>query len=302
MPDLDIRTLALATGMILVVISLNLAYFRYTSDSMHGVGSWALATFAGAVGLWMLSLRGLWPDWLTVIVANMLLGLFAAKIYQGLRRFLGRPPRIWVTIVLVVGLGLGQVLFTYVHPSINARIILISLYFFGISLGCARLLARATFDQAPHNRLLLISFGALALVHATRVVYTLTAASEPTSFMTAGPFHALVILIDSALHCLVSIGLVFMCVRRMEVAMRRANAELRQLGGLLPICASCKRIRDDRGYWHQVEQYIQTHSEAEFTHGICPECMRRLYPDAAASILGPEITRDFARPEASPQP
>ncbi|MCA1905288.1 MAG: hypothetical protein LDL11_01705 [Desulfarculus sp.] len=302
MSTLDIRTLALATSMILMVLSLHLAYFRYTSDSLHGVGSWALGNFAGAVGLWLLSQRHFWPDWLTVVAANMLLGLFAAKIYQGLRRFLGRPPRVWVTMVLVAGLGVGQVLFTYAHPSVNARIVLISLYFCGIALGCVRLLARATFDQAPHNRLLLISFGVLALVHATRVVFTLTAGAEPTSFMTAGPFHAMVILIDSALHCLVNIGLVFMCVRRMEAAVRRANAELRQLSGLLPICANCKRIRDDRGYWHQVEQYIQTHSEAEFTHGICPECMRRLYPNAADSILGPEIVRDLARPESSPQP
>ncbi len=49
-------------------------------------------------------------------------------------------------------------------------------------------------------------------------------------------------------------------------------------GGLLPICASCKRIRDDKGYWNQIETYIRAHSEAEFSHGICPACSRKLYP------------------------
>jgi len=49
----------------------------------------------------------------------------------------------------------------------------------------------------------------------------------------------------------------------------------------LPICASCKKIRDDKGYWNQIEAYIGDHSETEFTHTICPECMKKLYPDFA---------------------
>ena len=58
-----------------------------------------------------------------------------------------------------------------------------------------------------------------------------------------------------------------------------ALAQIKKLSGLLPICASCKEIRDDEGYWNQVEVYIRDHSEAEFTHSICPDCMKKLYPD-----------------------
>ncbi len=54
-----------------------------------------------------------------------------------------------------------------------------------------------------------------------------------------------------------------------------------ELEGLIPICASCKKIRDDKGYWNRVEMYIEAHSEAEFTHYICPECIERLYPTLA---------------------
>jgi PAS domain S-box-containing protein len=56
-------------------------------------------------------------------------------------------------------------------------------------------------------------------------------------------------------------------------------AKVKQLSGMLPICSSCKKIRNDKGYWSQVEVYIRDNSEAEFTHGICPECMKKLYPD-----------------------
>jgi hypothetical protein len=58
-----------------------------------------------------------------------------------------------------------------------------------------------------------------------------------------------------------------------------ALSKVRTLSGLLPICASCKKIRDDRGYWNQIESYIRKHSKAEFSHGICPECAKKLYPD-----------------------
>jgi PAS domain S-box-containing protein len=65
-----------------------------------------------------------------------------------------------------------------------------------------------------------------------------------------------------------------------------ALANVKALSGLLPICASCKKIRDDKGYWSQVESYIQQHSEATFTHGICPDCIKKLYPDLVKNNLG----------------
>jgi len=58
-----------------------------------------------------------------------------------------------------------------------------------------------------------------------------------------------------------------------------ALAQVKTLSGLLPICSACKKIRDDQGYWQQVETYIKKHSDADFTHGICPDCVKRLYPE-----------------------
>jgi hypothetical protein len=64
-------------------------------------------------------------------------------------------------------------------------------------------------------------------------------------------------------------------IEKLKVSMENVKA----LSGLLPICAHCKHIRDDEGYWHQVEVYIRDRTEAEFSHGICPKCMKELYPD-----------------------
>ena len=63
---------------------------------------------------------------------------------------------------------------------------------------------------------------------------------------------------------------------------------VRTLSGMLPICASCKKIRDDRGYWNRIEAYIEKHSEAEFSHGICPECARKLYPEYFDEVESPQ--------------
>lgn len=61
--------------------------------------------------------------------------------------------------------------------------------------------------------------------------------------------------------------------------LEEALGEVEQLSGLLPICCSCKKIRDDKGYWQVLEKYISEHSQAQFTHGICQECAEKLYPE-----------------------
>ncbi len=75
------------------------------------------------------------------------------------------------------------------------------------------------------------------------------------------------------------------CRKTRESELRRSNQELQQalrevkvLKGLVPICASCKKIRNDQGFWQQLEEYIQQHSEAEFSHGLCTPCIKKHYP------------------------
>jgi len=64
---------------------------------------------------------------------------------------------------------------------------------------------------------------------------------------------------------------------KMIVELQKALSEIKTLSGLLPICASCKKIRDDKGYWNKIEGYIQKHSDAQFSHGMCPECSDEIY-------------------------
>jgi hypothetical protein len=127
--------------------------------------------------------------------------------------------------------------------------------------------------------------------------------SIPMEILSRLQRHRAVLLLSShavlALVGLVIIALGYQGLRRSEAAraeasqqrekllaeLQQALSEVKTLSGILPICASCKRVRDDKGYWNQVESYIQKHSQAAFSHGICPECCRKLYPDYADDIL-----------------
>lgn len=118
--------------------------------------------------------------------------------------------------------------------------------------------------------------------------------------------YSLVILVSSLgflVTLLLILGAYSKKIRQHRALLERANNELarinrelqermnevKALSGLLPICAQCKKIRDDAGYWTQLEGYISEHSEATFSHGICPDCTELLYPELIETRQGKEV-------------
>ncbi len=114
--------------------------------------------------------------------------------------------------------------------------------------------------------------------HATVSILERAKLSEPFGYVVK-PFK------DRELQAVIEMALYRAAMekqlRESNERLKSALAEVRYLSGLLPICARCKKIRDDKGYWHQVEMYIQERSDAKFSHSICPDCARKLYPDIA---------------------
>ena len=72
---------------------------------------------------------------------------------------------------------------------------------------------------------------------------------------------------------------------RLVASLQQALADVKTLSGLLPICSYCKKIRDDGNFWHNVESYMTEHSEITFSHGMCPDCMRKHHPEFADEVL-----------------
>ena len=82
--------------------------------------------------------------------------------------------------------------------------------------------------------------------------------------------------------------------KRLIAQLEEALSKVKTLSGLLPICSGCNKIRDDHGYWSQVEGYIQEHTDAQFTHGLCPDCIRKYFPETEAE--NPPPTSSINKP------
>lgn len=74
--------------------------------------------------------------------------------------------------------------------------------------------------------------------------------------------------------------------QRLMMELKQANEQIKTLSGIIPICSHCKNIRNDAGYWQAVEKYVTEHSGAMFSHGICPDCIKKYYSELADDILG----------------
>jgi hypothetical protein len=108
------------------------------------------------------------------------------------------------------------------------------------------------------------------------------------AFFYVSEYAYLVVIVTMAYALLGRFVDLHVSVARLNASLERrvleALADIKVLRGLIPICAACKKIRDDQGFWTQIEQYLTEHSEARLSHGICPDCARRLYPDLVERI------------------
>lgn len=109
----------------------------------------------------------------------------------------------------------------------------------------------------------------LSLVVSTTVIYAILATILQSYKSEKKQAEAVNLLLSEKMRLL----------NQTNADLQKAMAEIKTLTGMLPICAACKKIRDDQGYWNQIESYISEHSDAAFSHSICPACARKLYPE-----------------------
>lgn len=144
----------------------------------------------------------------------------------------------------------------------------------------------------------LLSIG-IATMAARQLITCITLLSAPAPLRGVDFTYEVIGVIGSAmmLSGVILIKPMFLAVRNAEAEQRslaknlqEALSNIKVLKEMLPICANCKKIRDDDGFWQNVESYISKHSDTKFSHGICPDCVRRLYPEFSDRILDPGHT------------
>jgi hypothetical protein len=276
----DIRTLMFFNGFTAFVMFICMAHVVMRRRTSPGFNLWTWAAFLSSVGFVLYSLRSILPDSLTIITANMLVVLAGILICRGLVKFCGRPQANWLDLAVLAAMALDVFYFTLWRPDTQLRISIFSVIL-GLLYLRAFFLAIGPVGRllGERNVILGVSLGLVALWCLARSVTTWLWDDQLVSIMSAGPYHRATFLAMIAGHITMMVGLISINSSRLEKDLTSALHEIKTLRGIIPICTTCKKIRDDQGYWQQVESYVRARTDAEFTHSICPDCLKILYPE-----------------------
>jgi hypothetical protein len=269
-----------------------LLYYRNNQKTYPGFGFWVVASFVVAFGYMSILLRLMMPVWISILLTNGGFTLAGVLRLDGISRFTNERgcKRIWYVIPLIVMAGCTY--FYFVKDSMILRNLILST---GISVIVIMTIVELFRNVTSSKKKIYLaicffygSYGVLIMLRALMWFF------DPSGeFFQAGIIHAFYFLIISVFEA--GLGIIFLMMnnQRLELdwveskrivqntltKLEKTMSELKILSGLIPICSYCKNIRDDNDSWHQMEKYIREHSDAEFSHGICPECEKRVYED-----------------------
>ena len=283
---LDLKTLFVTLAVITTFVGLALFFYGKNSKTYPGFHLWAIGTFFAAISYIAMLLRGgAIPVWASILIVNgaaVLAGLFRL---DGVTRFLrGKSlARMYYASFPVAVLFAGY--FHFIRDSVIIRTAALAGWACLFTWAIAALFIRS---ESAGTRLLNYTAGGINIAYGLSMLVrtVLNAQNGGSAILESNAPNA--VFFSSVIVYEIWLGQLIMMMnsRRMEQELKlneeelrlnvdrlgKAMSEVKVLKGLLPICATCKKIRDDRGYWKQLEWYIDEHSEATFTHGICPEC------------------------------
>lgn len=233
-----------------------------------GPGYWAISLIFNSIGFFLWS--GVVPvtPWKYYLAGEIFhISGFILFIY-GAYRFAGNSYRAWNLIFLAGWLIIWAVsLVTRNHDPFVAGIVLKGLR--AVLFIITGVILLKNMPESRHRGRKLAGFSLIAWG-----IYIVIFA-----FINAGSMANLAYGFLIGFHVLALFGMIAMIVERISVRAEESETMAKRLEGLLPICSYCKKIRDEDNTWHSVEVYIRKHSEAVFSHGICPDCLRKHYKD-----------------------
>jgi uncharacterized membrane protein YhdT len=278
---LDLRTTILVSVVIYIACTvLVIQLWRQNRTRFTGLGYLAINYSLQSIGLVALVARGALPEGISVLFTNLLISLGVVYGYYGLSLFAGKPQKLGMWFVLIAAFMLAQGYWYYVAPDIMWRKINASMILVVTGLLTAFFLLRIVEDPVRNfTKVAAWAYLAYTIFFVMRIILVFYEKNHAGGFFDSGSIESLLALFYPAMFVVLTYALSLMINRRLSWEAEQANAQVKVLSGLLPICAHCKKVRDDKGYWSQIETYISMHSEADFSHGYCPECEQKVYSD-----------------------
>lgn len=276
----DIKTLSFITSIVSISTFIVMLFIAKKQKIYPGFIDWTLANFFNSLGMVLMALRHVLPDFISVIIANNLILFYFIFIARGLQRFAGGSQYLWFDIIIPLLLTTSFLVYTYLFPNVNARIIIISALIFLISCRICYIVWIGIFNVFQKRQIFLFTaFLVFGGWHIARLILTIILENQIEDFMEAGTLQGLVFINMISSNIIQSMLLINVNSQRLEKDLYTSQKEIKTLSGLLPICSNCKKIRNESNSWDQIENYISQHSEALLTHSICPDCVKKLYPD-----------------------
>lgn len=285
---LDLRTIILVSCIVYFSCTLLvLQLWRQNRRNFDGLGLLSLCYVFQTLGLFVLVVRGLIPEGLSVVFSNLLMVGGVILGYRGFTTFAGNRQSLVMWAVMFIMFLLAQSYWYFIMPDLMWRKINSSM----IMVVVGSLVAYFMFFMVDKTmRRFTGVVGWAHVIYAgfftVRLVIAWLEQRRKGSFFDVNSMESVLALAYPALFVNMTYAVSLMINARLvwqaECAVdarEEEQAKVKVLRGLLPICAHCKKVRDDRGYWNQIEAYIKTHSEAEFSHGYCPECEKRYYSE-----------------------
>lgn len=270
----DVPTLAFCAALVSVLLGLGLFWFSRVLPVKDGFQKWTHVVFPLAAGVMLFGLRGVVPDVLSIPVANGLILLAMASAVDSIRRFTrGTQRALWRDYAIPVVAVVFTSVFRFWDDDLRLRVAGVSFLTAILALRAARLLwASGRHRSVVIERGAGFLFGLVGAGHAVRSVAALWMLNAGDASLP--PWVGAVSMVSGIVLVMAwTFALVVMTLQR------AAHAHAHPVTGVLPICATCKDIRDDEGYWQQLEAYLGKSLALRFTHGICPDCAEAMLKD-----------------------
>jgi hypothetical protein len=288
---LDTSTLLMVNALIAVFLACAMAFFKATQKTYPGFDTWTVAILIVPICYVLFILRGLIPDLGSKVLSNTGFTFTATLLLAGTRMFLNRP-RLHRSAYLLPGAAfLVVTTFTYIQDSPIWRNAAITVVISLMSWATAwEFQAHGPSEGRKLYRTMAVILAFYGVVLLARAIILFR--TPDYNLLAPSPVQTVYFLVVSVFQLIWGLGFVMLNSQRLTqelletqrslsgtvTSLEKALTEVKTLRGLLPICAACKKIRDDQGYWQQIEGYIQERSEAQFSHSLCPECLEKLYP------------------------